>query len=60
MMTLGLIVSFLVTFILLPSLLSSFAPESEINIKSSEKSFITSALGYIAKKVEYLFLVQQY
>ena len=50
MMTLGLIVSFLVTFILLPSLLSSFAPESEINVKSSEKSLITSALGSIAKK----------
>ncbi len=50
MMTLGLVVSFLVTFILLPSLLSSFAPENEINIKHSEKSIITSTLGFIAKK----------
>ena len=50
MMTLGLVISFLVTFILLPSLLSSFAPENEINIKHSEKSIITSALGFIAKK----------
>ena len=50
MMTLGLMVSFLVTFILLPSLLNSFAPENEINIKNSEKSFITSTLGSVAKK----------
>ncbi len=50
MMTLGLFVSFLITFLLLPSLLSSFSSENEINIKDTEKSFITSVLGSIAKK----------
>ena len=50
MMTLGLFVSFLVTFLLLPSLLSSFSSENEINIKDAEKSFVTSVLGSIAKK----------
>ena len=50
MMTLGLIVSFLVTFLLLPSLLNIFSSENEIKIKDTEKSFITSTLGSIAKK----------
>ena len=55
MMTLGLFVSFLITFLLLPSLLNSFSLENEINIKDTEKSFITSLLGSIAK--EYKFLI---
>ena len=38
MMTLGLIVSFLVTFFLLPSLLNVFSSENEINLKDTEKS----------------------
>ncbi len=50
MMTLGLIVSLLVTFTLIPSLLSIFSSENEINIKQTEKSFITSILANIAKK----------
>ncbi len=50
MMTLGLLVSLLVTFLLVPSLLNIFSKESEINIKNTEKSFITSTLGSVAKK----------
>ena len=38
MMTLGLIVSFLVTFLLLPSLISLLASENEIDFKNTEKS----------------------
>ncbi len=49
MMTLGLIVSLLVTFLLLPSLLSIFSSDDEINIKDTEKSFITSLLGSFTK-----------
>ena len=48
-MTLGLLVSLLVTFLLLPSLLSIFSSENEINVKDTEKSFITS-LENITKK----------
>ncbi len=50
MMTLGLIVSLIVTFLLLPSLLNIFSSENEINVKDTEKSLITSMLGNIAKK----------
>ncbi len=50
MMTLGLIVSLLVTFLLLPSLLNIFSSENEINVKDTEKSIITSFLASIAKK----------
>ena len=50
MMTLGLIVSLLVTFLLLPSLLNIFSSENEINVKDTEKSIITSILASIAKK----------
>ena len=49
MMTLGLIISLIVTFLLLPSLLSLFSSNEEINIKDTEKSFITSALGNFTK-----------
>ncbi len=49
MMTLGLIVSLLVTFLLLPSLLSLFSSSDEIDVKDTEKSIITSALGSFAK-----------
>ncbi len=54
MMTLGLIVSFLVTFLLLPSLINLLSSENEINVKDTEKSFITSALGSFAKKSKVL------
>ena len=50
MMTLGLIVSFFVTFLLLPSLLNIFSSENEINLRANEKSLITSFFGKIAKQ----------
>ena len=50
MMTLGLIVSLIVTFLLLPTLINVFSNESEIEVKDTEKSFITSILGSFAKK----------
>ncbi len=50
MMTLGLFVSLLVTFLILPSLLNIFSSDSEIKVKDTEKSLITSALGTVAKK----------
>ena len=50
MMTLGLLVSLLVTFLLLPSLLSIFSSENEIDIKSTENSNTTALLGSIAKQ----------
>ncbi len=49
MMTLGLIVSFLVTFLLLPSLISLLSSDNEIGLKDTEKSLITSALGSFTK-----------
>ena len=49
MMTLGLMVSFLVTFLLLPSLISLLSLENEIGLKDTEKSFITSALSTFTK-----------
>ena len=50
MMTLGLIVSFLITFLLLPSLINLLSSEDEIGIKDTERSLITSALGTFTKK----------
>jgi len=50
MMTLGLIVSIIVTFLLLPSLLNIFSKDNEINVRDTEKSIITNFLGSIAKK----------
>ena len=50
MMTLGLIVSISVTFLLIPSLLKITSTVSDVNIKSPEKSKITSALGNFSKK----------
>ena len=49
MMTLGLIVSLLVTFLLLPSLINLLSENNEIGLKDTEKSFITSALGSFTK-----------
>tara|TARA_B110000211_G_C14081927_1_gene554983 strand:+ start:1169 stop:3646 length:2478 start_codon:yes stop_codon:yes gene_type:complete len=49
MMTLGLIISFVITFLLLPSLLNIFSSNNEINVKDTEKSFITSALSSFTK-----------
>ncbi len=50
MMTMGLTVSILVTFLLLPSLLTLFSSNEDIGVKDTEKSKITSALGNFAKK----------
>ena len=49
MMTLGLIVSITITFFLIPSLLNIFSGNNDINVKDTEKSKITSALGSFAK-----------
>ena len=49
MMTLGLIVSFFVTFLLLPSLINLLSSNSEIDIKDTEKSFITKSLSSFTK-----------
>tara|TARA_B100001057_G_scaffold493029_1_gene586685 strand:- start:3589 stop:6063 length:2475 start_codon:yes stop_codon:yes gene_type:complete len=49
MMTLGLVVSLIITFLLLPSLISSLASENEIGLRDTEKSLITSALGTFTK-----------
>ena len=49
MMTLGLIVSLLVTFLLLPSLINLLSSENEMDIKDTEKSLITSLLASFTK-----------
>ena len=54
MMTLGLIVSLLVTFLLLPSLLNLFASENEVNIKDTENSLVTSALSSFTKNNRFI------
>jgi len=56
MMTLGLIVSLLVTFLLLPSLINLFSSDSEISLRDTEKSIITSALASFTKKNKILIL----
>ena len=50
MMTLGLLVSLLVTFLLLPSLINLLSSENEIGLKDTEKSLITSILASFTKK----------
>ena len=54
MMTMGLTVSILVTFLLLPSLLTLFASNHDIDVKDTEKSKITHVLGLFAKKSKIL------
>ena len=49
MLTLGLIVSLLVTFLLLPSLLNLLSSEREISVQDTEKSLITSSLAFFVK-----------
>ncbi len=49
MMTLGLIISLFVTFLLLPSLLCLFSSNDDVNLKKIEKSLITTALGNFTK-----------
>ena len=50
MMTLGLIVSFLITFLLLPSLINLLSSDTEIGLKDTERSLITTALASFTKK----------
>ncbi len=50
MMTLGLLVSFFVTFLLLPTLLNILSTDNEISLRDTEKSLITSLLASFAKK----------
>ena len=50
MMTLGLLVSLIITFLLVPSIISSFAGGTETNVKSNEKSFVTNALSKFSQK----------
>ena len=50
MMTLGLLISLLVTFLLLPSLMNLISSENEVGLKDTEKSLITAALGSFTKK----------
>jgi uncharacterized protein len=54
MMTVGLLVSLLVTFLLLPSLLNIFSSENEMNLKDTERSLITSTLGSFTKNSKIL------
>ena len=54
MMTLGLIVSLLITFLLLPSLLNLLSSEGEISIRDTDKSVITYFLASITKKSKIL------
>ena len=54
MMTLGLIVSLIVTFLLLPSLINLLSSENEIGLKDTEKSFITRALGSFTKNNKFI------
>ena len=54
MMTIGLIVSLFVTFLLLPTLLNLLSSEKEIQIQDTEKSLITSTLASFAKNNEAL------
>ena len=49
-MTLGLIVSFLITFLLLPSLINLLSSDTEIGLKDTERSLITTALASFTKK----------
>ena len=50
MMTLGLLVSICVTFLLLPSLLNIFSSDDDLDVKDTEKSIITSTLGNFSKE----------
>jgi len=49
MMTLGLIVSLFVTFLLLPSLINLLSSDNEIGIRDTEKSIVTSSLSSFTK-----------
>ena len=50
MMTLGLIISLIVTFLLIPSLLNLLSSENETIVNETEKSLITNSLASFTKK----------
>ncbi len=54
MMTLGLVVSLLITFLLLPSLLNLLSSENELKLKDTDNSVITSSLASFTKNNEIL------
>ena len=49
MMTVGLMISIIVTFTLLPCLLSIFANNEDVEVKDTEKSIITTTLSNFSK-----------
>ena len=53
MMTMGLSVSIFSYFYIITYTLNLFASTDEINVKDTEKSKITAALGNFAKKVKF-------
>ena len=57
MMTLGLTVSLLVTFYLLPSLIMVFAKDDDGTIQDDKKSMITNLLAKVAKKTNYTIYI---
>ena len=57
MMTLGLSVSLIVTFYLLPSLIMVFSNDDDIELQETKKSIITNFLANIAKKANYTVYV---
>ena len=57
MMTLGLSVSLIVTFYLLPSLIMVFSNDDDIEVQKTKKSIITNFLAHIAKKANYTVYV---
>ena len=50
MMTLGLLISLLVTFLLLPSLINLLSSNNEIGLKDTEKSLVTATLSSFTKQ----------
>ena len=50
MMTLGLLVSLIVTFLLLPTLLNLLSSENEILMQETKKSLVTNSLASFTKK----------
>ena len=56
MMTLGLLVSLFVTFLLLPSLINLLSSDNEAGLKDTEKSLITSFLGSFTKNNQIVIL----
>ena len=57
MMTLGLIVSLFITFLIIPTLINLLSSNDEINIRDTEKSLITSKLAAFTKSNDLLIFV---